>query len=83
MYLLAGAFLLLGLISVRTAFSKPSQEKIMKYIHYIPTKNIGPPFFIFFGAVCIVLALMILEHKDAQRTPRNRSKAELNSLRPS
>jgi len=60
MYLFAGALLLLGLISVRTAFSKPSKEKIMKYIHYRPVKNIGPPFFIFFGAVCLILGLVIL-----------------------
>lgn len=59
-YALAGIFILAGIISIRFNFKNESTQERLKRVNYIPIKNYGKPFLLFFGVFLIGLGLFLL-----------------------
>jgi predicted amidohydrolase YtcJ len=60
LYVVSGLFFLFGLLSFTTAFKKQNMETKMKMMNYVPIRNYGKTFYLFFGVLCIFLSVALL-----------------------
>jgi len=53
-------FLFISVYSFKAAFYKKTFKEEMKEAKYVPTRNYGKPFLLFFSVICFILGLLLI-----------------------